>query len=245
MAQRPETPEEVQAMTLEAAKCSECGAPVPPPKRPGGRVSRTCSKRCRKAAAYGAMRAKYEAELAAHGRVLRTCSKCRNTIAARAGTWPMSHGSPSGTLCFSCHSERQELVDERARLTRAKSPARQLRRVRVMARALNRRQSVLGANADAALYLGAETLNAGAKSAARQLAEAVTDPDSPWHREALEFFASRILPQKLYTRAGRQLARNGDFEAPPAIKPKRAPRVVVNVGLVYGPSRDDEEDGEQ
>lgn len=115
---------------------------------------------------------------------------------------------------------------------------RQLRAVLVTARDLERQRCILGADADVAVRLGAEALNLGAESAAKQLAEAIEDPANEFHRTALELMANRIMPQKVYSKAGAHLARSGGLEALSTEKPQLAPRFVVNVGLTHGPEKE-------
>jgi hypothetical protein len=206
--------------------CAECGASAPSSKP-------VCSLLCQKAAAYRAMRVKYENELRTRGRVLRACSRCRTTVAAKRGNWPFSHGSPSGTLCMRCFKARQGEVDERARASRANSPVQQLRCVLVQARHLQRH---LG-GADAALRAGAEVINAAADRVVAELRAAVEDPASDFHQEALELLAGRILPLPAISKAAVQLARGGALDSANGRAPGDAPRFVVTVALTHGPEK--------
>jgi hypothetical protein len=150
----------------------------------------------------------------------------------------MSHGSPSGTLCLACFHVRQKEVDRRIAAKKVRSPVRQFRAALVTTRELEHRRSVLGVGADAAVRLGADTLNACAEQAAKQLVEAIEDPTSEFHREALELVANRIMPQKVYSNAGARLARSGALGVVSKGKQPAAPRFVVNVGLTFGPEKE-------
>lgn len=150
----------------------------------------------------------------------------------------MSHGSPSGRLCLRCFGVRQEQVDERARIKRAKNPVVHLRAISVASRDLQKRASILGPDADTALRLGAATLNAEAQRVTQELAAAAEDPTSPFHRDALEMLANRILPLPALGKAAVRLARSGALD--PSTDGKRAsegPLFVVTVGLTHGLER--------
>lgn len=83
-----------------------------------------------------------------------------------------------------------------------------------------REQSKL--DAALALKLGARALNQIAPSVIARLAQYAEDPDSNFHGMALEFFAQRIAPRKLYEELGGEAAGLGELSA-------RRPTFVVNI----------------
>lgn len=220
-------------------RCTECGSPLParPEGKPGPK-SRTCGPACSAAGARRKALEKYEAALKAGTPVLRKCKRCGDTIAARVGSWVMSGGQPTGRVCLRCHIVRQKTeVNPKIRAKRAKSSVQQLRRVELRARALQRQQSLLGADADAGLRLGARVLNDRAEQVAERLRAAVEDPESPFHQQALELVASRILPQATVTKFALQMARRGEFgESASRRRKASAPRIVVTISQTEGPS---------
>lgn len=194
-------------------------------------ICRPCSKErsIRRAAE------RYRAALAAGTVPMRTCKRCGQTVAAQTGTWPMARGSPRGAWCLSCHSARQEDVDERMAAKRRISAAARPRAASKAA-ALARRASILGPDADGALFLGAHVLNESAETVAQRFAAAIEDPDDPGHFDALKFAAARILPMKVVSQQAAHLVRSGKLGAP-AGKSNAAPRVTLCVSLTSGPTR--------
>ena len=123
------------------------------------------------------------------------------------------------------------------RVKKARSPARRAHGIVVTIHELQRQQSLLGADADAPLRLGADALNANAERVAKELRAAVDDPDSPFHREALELFVSSALPMAAINAAAVRFVRDGA----PAVgvdDKETAPHFVLNVGLTYGPEQE-------
>src|SRR5581483_9492713 len=190
---------------------------------------------CMKARSVRRAAEKYQAVIASTGRApLRTCKVCKQTKPAEKGQWPLCNGSPSGRLCLACFNIRQEQVDERMRLKRAKSPPGQLQAILLRAGELQKQASVLGPDADNALWLGARVINAYAERAGEKLGEAVEDTESEFHRSALELIATRSIPQAVVNSAAIRLAR----ELRSSTRGKRrskGPRFVLNIGLTHGP----------
>lgn len=73
-----------------------------------------------------------------------------------------------------------------------------------------------------ALKLGARALNQIAPSVLARLAQYAEDPDSQYHGMALEFFAQRLAPRKLYEELGGEAAGLGELS-------QRRPSFVVNI----------------
>jgi hypothetical protein len=80
-----------------------------------------------------------------------------------------------------------------------------------------------------ALKLGARALNQIAPSVLARLAQYADDPDSEFHGMALEFFAQRLAPRKLYEELGGEAAGLGAMS-------DRRPQFIVNVMPATAPA---------
>jgi hypothetical protein len=100
-----------------------------------------------------------------------------------------------------------------------------------------------------ALRLGAETANKTAAKVLRELKQHANNPDSPFHRDALELLFNRAIPMKAVSSQAVRLLHSGaleDYSIDTAKPPKqRAPRrkkqFSVNVHVTTGPESDSEE----
>lgn len=122
-----------------------------------------------------------------------------------------------GGVCLACERLRQADYEKRRgdiiALVASKEPA-------TTDAKSAKEQSKL--DAALALKLGARALNQIAPSVIARLAQYAEDPDSDFHGMALEFFAQRIAPRKLYEELGGEAAGLGELSA-------RRPTFVVNI----------------
>jgi hypothetical protein len=231
-----------------ATACSECRAPLPAPKRCGpARI--VCSAECRKARGFRLAREHWQADLAA-GKAFRTCAGCGETKELRRPTWPFSNDAPIGKFCFLCFRSRKKNEYDQAYRAEKKELGPSLRR-RVhaamdlaKAAAATVKQSLQGGalelDADA-LESGAEAVNATAESVMTEVGIHAEDPESPFHKEALQLLADRILPMATYNELAVQMAREGEFgNVGRRGKAPSRPRYTVNVRATAGPTEDAE-----
>ena len=151
----------------------------------------------------------------------RTCAYCKAEKVVSPATWPHrkgreGHYQAHGARCLECEklrkAEYEKTRDDIAkRLGAPATPAtdkggKGIKRLEV----------------DAALKAGAIALNQVAPSVMARMMQYLDDELSPHHEWALEFFAQRILPRKLFEELGGQAAGVG------ALNDKR-PQFVVNI----------------
>lgn len=152
----------------------------------------------------------------------RTCQKCNETKVVSPETWVYAKNkrgiyAAKGFTCLACEKIRKADFDKKRKEFEAlvsedhrkKSDAKEAKD-----------QSKL--DAALALKLGARAINQISASVIARLAQYADDPDSEFHGMALEFFAQRIAPRKLYEEIGGEAAGLG------ALQDKR-PQFVINI----------------
>jgi hypothetical protein len=234
-----------------ATACSECRAPLPAPKRCGpARV--VCSAECRKARGFRLAREHWQAEKAASpdGVARRVCSSCGEKKEVRRPTWPFSNDAPIGTVCFLCFRRRKKTEYDPAYRAEKKELGPSLRSrvyaaanlAKAAAAAVKQSQQSGALELDAdALERGAEAVNATAESVMTEVGIHAEDPESPFHKEALQMLADRILPMATYNELAVQMAREGEFgNVGRRGKAPSRPRYTVNVRATAGPTEDAE-----
>ena len=157
----------------------------------------------------------------------RTCSKCEATKVVSPATWPYRKGrkgiyQPEGTACLECDKKRKAAYE-----ARRKSIASGVSAVPVPTEGTpEQKQKALkqASKLDVAqaLKAGGIAINQAAPGVLARLMEYIEDPDSQHHQWALELFAQRILPRKLFEELGGQAAGVGALN-------DRRPVFVLNV----------------
>lgn len=158
----------------------------------------------------------------------RTCRKCDQTKTVSPETWHYrkvkSRYQAYGLVCLEC-KEKQRATYVKRRDAIAAAESSDLRTSVLAGGAGDRTKMAKAANKlDVALAMkaGGRVLNEVAPSVMARIQEYLDDPDSEHHIWALEFFAQRILPRKLYEELGGQAAGVG------AIGDKR-PQFQINI----------------
>lgn len=152
----------------------------------------------------------------------RTCSKCAAEKVVTPQTWPHRKGrtgtyQPNGTRCMECEKARKAKYESvRNDITKrlGAPPASETEK------ATGKRKEKL--DVAAALKAGGITLNQVAPAVMARMLTYIEDEDHEHHQWALEFFAQRIMPRKLYEELGGEAAGVG------ALQDKR-PQFVVNI----------------
>jgi hypothetical protein len=164
---------------------------------------------------------------AANPQETRTCSKCDATKVIAPSTWPHRKGRQGhylayGTTCMECEKVRKAAYEER-RKSIATGVAATL--VPETGTPDEKRKALKQANkldVAQALKAGGIAINQAAPGVLARLMEYIEDPDHPHHQWALELFAQRILPRKLFEELGGQAAGVGALN-------DRRPLFVLNV----------------
>jgi hypothetical protein len=152
----------------------------------------------------------------------RTCNYCKAEKVVTPESWPYRKGREGryqahGARCLECEKARKaEYEKTRDDITRRLAPA-----APATGKADDKRKPTK-LDVDAALKAGGIALNTVAPSVMARIMMYLEDEESPHHIWALEFFAQRILPRKLYEELGGQAAGVG------ALNDKR-PQFVVNI----------------
>lgn len=157
----------------------------------------------------------------------RTCSKCDTQKTITPESWPYRKGRQGiyqsyGSRCLDCEKQRKTEYE-----ARRKSIASGVSAVPVptegtpeqKAKALKHANKLDVAQA---LKAGSIALNQAAPGVLARIMEYLEDPESPHHLWALELFAQRILPRKLYEQLGGEAAGVGALQ-------DRRPVFVLNV----------------
>jgi hypothetical protein len=157
----------------------------------------------------------------------RTCSKCDTEKSITPESWPYRKNRQGiyqsyGSRCLDCEKRRKTEYEERRR-----SIASGVSAVPVptegtpeqKAKALKQANRLDVAQA---LKAGGVSINQAAPGVLARIMEYLEDPESPHHLWALELFAQRILPRKLYEELGGQAAGVGALN-------DRRPLFVLNV----------------
>lgn len=154
-----------------------------------------------------------------HPQEKRTCAYCKQEKIITPETWPYRKHRAGGTYqahgarCLACEklrkAEYEKTRDDIARKLGAKPEPGDGKKPTKL-------------DIDAALKAGGIALNTVAPAVMARIMMYLEDEESPHHVWALEFFAQRILPRKLYEELGGQAAGVG------ALNDKR-PQFIVNV----------------
>lgn len=151
----------------------------------------------------------------------RTCNYCKAEKVVTPQTWPHrkgreGHYQAHGLRCLECEkirkAEYEKTRDDIAKRLGAPAPVAEGKSGK----------GIKKLEVDAALKAGAIALNQVAPSVMARMVQYLDDEESPHHEWALEFFAQRILPRKLFEELGGQAAGVG------ALNDKR-PQFVVNI----------------
>jgi hypothetical protein len=152
----------------------------------------------------------------------RTCAYCKAEKVVTPETWPYRRGREGhyqahGARCLECEKVRKAKYEETRddiakRLGSPPAPDKD--------KANGKKPTKL--DIDAALKAGGIALNMVAPAVLARIMMYLDDEESVHHVWALEFFAQRILPRKLYEELGGQAAGVG------ALNDKR-PQFIVNV----------------
>ena len=157
----------------------------------------------------------------------RTCSKCEATKVIAPQSWPHRKGRQGhylayGTTCMECEKKRKAAYEERRKGIAAGIAATP---VPATGTPDEKRKALKQANkldVAQALKAGSIALNQAAPGVLARIMEYLDDPDHVHHLWALELFAQRILPRKLYENLGDQAAGGGALQ-------DRRPMFILNV----------------
>jgi hypothetical protein len=157
----------------------------------------------------------------------RTCRKCSETKVIRPETWVYRPDKKKvyhahGMLCLACDKARKAAYEEtRNRIAKEVAPAESNSK-----ETPDEKRKALAAKSklDVALALkaGSRVINDIAPAVLARMLEYLEDAESPHHTWALEFFAQRIMPRKLYEELGGAAAGIGSLE-------KQRPTFVIQV----------------
>jgi hypothetical protein len=157
----------------------------------------------------------------------RTCSKCDTEKAITPESWPYRKGRQGvyqsyGSRCLDCEKQRKTEYE-----ARRKSIASGVSAVPVPTEGTPEQQQKALKQANKldvaqALKAGGIAINQAAPGVLARLMEYIEDPDHQHHQWALELFAQRILPRKLFEELGGQAAGVGALN-------DRRPMFVLNV----------------
>jgi hypothetical protein len=151
---------------------------------------------------------------AANPQESRTCTKCEAEKVISPETWPYKKGKQGhyqvyGNICLACEKVRKVEYEERR-----KGIATGVAALSVPATGTpdEKRKAAKQANkldVAQALKAGSVALNQVAPGVMARIMEYLEDPEHKHHLWALELFAQRILPRKLYEELGGQAAGVG------------------------------------
>lgn len=160
----------------------------------------------------------------------RTCRVCNETKVSVPEQWPYRKTQRDkvykayGQVCLACEKKRKAEYEKRRDAIAAavappkatvKDPVEEKRKAAIAANKLDVAQ---------ALKAGSRVLNEVAPAVMARMMLILEDPDHESHQWALEFFAQRILPRKLYEEIGAEAAGVGGS----ALADKR-PMFQINV----------------
>jgi hypothetical protein len=157
----------------------------------------------------------------------RACTKCEANKVITPETWPYRRGKKGhyqsyGSICLACEKVRKVEYE-----TRRKSIATGIVATPVPTAGTpdEKRKAMKQASkldVAQALKAGSFALNQAAPGVMARIMEYLEDPEHKHHLWALELFAQRILPRKLYEELGGQAAGVGALS-------DRRPMFVLNV----------------
>jgi hypothetical protein len=140
----------------------------------------------------------------------RTCRKCNETKVVVPETWVYRKGrtgryQAEGNLCLECDKQRKADYDaKRKQIAAFAADVPATRQSADTSGKDKQREAVAQTKLDIAraLKLGSHTLNEYAPSVLAKLLERFEDDTHPDHQWAVQFFAERIFPRKLYEELG-------------------------------------------
>lgn len=157
----------------------------------------------------------------------RTCRRCNETKVVKPETWVYRPDRKKqylayGTVCLACEKARKAEYEKRrdqivAELAppkpNSKEKPEEARKTLTAASKLDVAQ---------ALKAGSRVINEYAPAVLARMLEYLEDPTSEHHTWALEFFAQRIMPRKLYEELGGAAAGIGSLQ-------DKRPQFVIQV----------------
>jgi len=162
-----------------------------------------------------------------HPQETRVCTKCTASKVISPETWPYRKGREGryqayGSICLACEKVRKATYEERRKAIAtgiAATPVPTEGTPDAQRKALKQANKLDVAQA---LKAGSVSLNQAAPGVMARIMEYLEDPEHKHHLSALELFAQRILPRKLYEELGGQAAGVGALS-------DRRPMFVLNV----------------